>query len=149
MKIYTDLPNVPVTSKQKQRVGNVASKAGNTFAESLRGAMNSVHESTDSPQTAALHRVTATTQTRLQTEAMTIGEQALSLIEHLYTRLDNHETSQGLLDTIASGLSDQVERLRAIRDSLEEGDPLKQMIEQIGILSAVESAKINRGNYSS
>ncbi len=149
MKIDADLPGIPVTSNQKQRAENAHSKAGGTFAESLRGAMNSVHETEAPLQTASLPHMTATTQTRVQIDAMAVGEQALSLMEHLYTRLDDHRIPQGLLDTIASGLSDQVKQLQTVRDELEDGDPLKQTIEQIGILSAVEAAKINRGDYSS
>lgn len=84
-----------------------------------------------------------------QNKAIAQGEVTLELLEHLQTMLENGESGDSRMGFWAESMVQQVESLISGRDSLDSSDPLRNTIDEIGILAAVEGAKISRGDYSS
>jgi len=90
----------------------------------------------------------STVQSAEQADAMSTGEQALELLEHLgvlLTKTDNDGTGIG---PVASALESSISELLDRRDSLDVQDPLRGAIDEIGVLSVVASMKIDRGDFS-
>ena len=82
-----------------------------------------------------------------QKDALAKGEEILGLLGHLGKVLDSSELSDSAARSAAEAISDRVDELRLLRNSLDGSDPLRDTLNEIGTLSIVEQVKITRGDY--
>ena len=84
----------------------------------------------------------------IRKQAVEIGEQVLDLLSDCSVLLNKPSLNHSRLESLGDALKGQVDNIKEIREKLEPNDPLRHEIERIGILGAVESIKIKRGDYS-
>ena len=82
-----------------------------------------------------------------QKDALAKGEEILSLLGHLGKVLGSSELSDSAVKSAAEAMSDRLDELRLLRNSLDASDPLRDTLNEIGTLSIVEQVKITRGDY--
>ncbi|NPA95595.1 MAG: hypothetical protein GXO58_09245 [Thermodesulfobacteria bacterium] len=83
-----------------------------------------------------------------QKDAISRSEEALTLLNHLADLLDGSTGSISSVDSAVSALDSNTEELLSLKENLEQGDPLRQTIDEIAVLTTVEKIKITRGDYS-
>jgi uncharacterized membrane protein YdfJ with MMPL/SSD domain len=103
---------------------------------------------TESQDIANIQSVHTSGVTSLQGDAISEGETMLDMLEHLSTMLEGVDSSQGSMEAVADSIQSRLETLVNRRDSLDADDPLRQTLNEIGMLAAVQEAKITRGDYS-
>lgn len=142
----------PNASEQARLNGTLRQKRNDglgprgTFSEALKKV-------TEQPELAAVGAVTDIGTLGLgvvswsRAQALATGEETLELLARWQALLADVETSEKALPSLADALADRVEHLKAVRDHLGADDPLRGSIEHLGILSAVEAARVNRGDY--
>jgi hypothetical protein len=96
--------------------------------------------------------LTATTpldlaQTTAQANAISLGNNTLGVLEHLSSLLAAPDTGSNTLNPLADALSRHIEDIKNARNSLAQNDPLRDTLDTIGAVSAVEVAKIKNGDY--
>lgn len=89
----------------------------------------------------------AAAQTTAQADAISLGNSTLGVLEHLSSLLAAPGTDNNILNPLADTLSRQIEDIKNARDSLAQNDPLRDILDAIGAVSAVEVAKIKNGDY--
>ncbi len=152
MKVYD--PNLIKNSqgldqKGPQKKAN-SSENAQSFLEILRANSSSNTDSvkpTDkiSPPSHIFDRIRLTP---VQEQAISKGEEVLKLLNHLSKLYNEVDVSESSFDSVASALSSNVEELKEIKSQLDANDPLKNTLEEIGILGMVEKIKITRGDYT-
>ncbi|MGC8736475.1 MAG: hypothetical protein ACP5J5_03985 [Dissulfurimicrobium sp.] len=88
-----------------------------------------------------------TTLSKIQADAIAIGSNAIGALEHLSVLLMQPEIDGKALDQLADTLSRHIDDIKEARDNLAPNDPLKDILNSIGSISAVEAAKIKNGDY--
>jgi len=83
-----------------------------------------------------------------QADALAAGEQALALMQHLSTILMGADNSMDDFDPVAKALDSSTRDLLEMRDALDPHDPLRNTIDEIGVMSVVASMKIERGDFN-
>ncbi|MGQ9498918.1 MAG: hypothetical protein ACUVQ6_00820 [Dissulfurimicrobium sp.] len=86
-------------------------------------------------------------QTTAQANAISLGNNTLGVLEHLSSLLATPGTGSNTLNSLAEALSRQIEDIKNARNSLAQNDPLRDILDAIGAVSAVEIAKIKNGDY--
>ena len=86
-------------------------------------------------------------QTPAQADAISVGDNTLGILEHLSSLLATPGTGSHTLKPLADTLSKQIEDIKNARNSLAQNDPLRNTLDAIGAVSAVEVAKIKNGDY--
>lgn len=84
----------------------------------------------------------------VQKDAISRSEEALTLLNHVADLLDGSTGSISSVDSAVSALDSNTKELLSIKENLEQGDPLRQTIDEIAVLTTVEKIKITRGDYS-
>lgn len=147
MKIQSDHYNIsPGGETTGVSKGREIVKDADAFSEILKGAAGS-HETVPASNTTGVADLQFPTLSSAQSDVLAIGDQALNLLEHCSAVLENPDLPDTVLGSVATALSEQAVELKNIRDGLDIYDPLRNTIDSIGVLSVVESAKINRGDY--
>lgn len=86
-------------------------------------------------------------QTTTQTNAISLGNDTLEVLEHLSSLLSTPNVGSNTLGPLADTLSRQIEDIKDARNGLAPNDPLRDTLDAIGAISAVEVAKIKNGDY--
>ncbi len=119
---------------------------GTKFSEILENTRNGkAGEAASSAPTS--NYINALDFNQVQKDAISRSEEALSLLNHLAGLLDG-AASPSSIESMAGALDSSSKELLSIKEGLEQGDPLRQTIDQIAVLSTVEKIKITRGDYS-
>ncbi|HID98019.1 MAG TPA: hypothetical protein EYP57_07520 [Thermodesulfobacteriaceae bacterium] len=147
MKIQSDLNKI-LLERQSQTINRNDSPDNDhrSFSEILNStAAASQADPVQRTVPTELSGITGLTES--QQAVLNLAEQSLDLLDHYGTMLEDPGLSAKDLEPVAEALASQSEDLRKLRDSLEDHDPLRDTADAIGIISAVEAAKINRGDY--
>ncbi len=80
-------------------------------------------------------------------QCLQAGENTLSTLEQYQERLASPETPLKKIDPIVQALTNEVNELNQLSERLPPADPLRKILEQIGIISTVEIEKFRRGEY--
>lgn len=149
MKINTFYPGVDGSQKKNRQDGVSDKTSALDFADLLNQAAR-VEDGVDAsaPVTDSVSMIETGGLTPAQSNALSMGETTLDLIEHLGDMLKENESGQGSMDSLAEALKGQVGMLLDGRDNLDVSDPLRKTINEIGILAAVQGSRISRGEYS-
>ncbi len=142
-------PNVDQTSTEKS--GKSASTSGvGAFNEIFMQQIKGTQEAEKTAPLAPVTQISGATQaSEAQRHALQIGEDSVTMLDMLSnTLIEGDNDIEKHLDTIGSLLMKQTEALRDVRDMLEGHDPLKETVNEIGVKTAVEAHKIQRGDYS-
>ncbi len=83
-----------------------------------------------------------------QTPVFEGTERLLNILDEYRQKLGDREVALGEIDPLISKISKQSERLTTKINSLPEGDPLKEILNQALIISSLEVMKFNRGDYN-
>ncbi len=83
----------------------------------------------------------------IQKQAISRGEDTLTLLNHLASLLDR-PTETSAIKEVANALDSSSNNLQALKEKLDVTDPLRKVIDQIAVLSVVEKIKITRGDYT-
>jgi len=75
------------------------------------------------------------------------GENTLTTLEQYQEGLASPETPLKKIDPIIQTLIQEVNELALLSERLSPADPLRNILDEIGILSAVEIEKFQRGEY--
>ncbi len=154
MKINPDLYIPGANGVKAGSEGRKSSEAG-TFSNlldqlSASGAANGKDQAQSIFETGATSGIMqeAPVHTSAQADALAAGSQALELLDHLGAMLQQMDSSNSSLDSVASALEDEVGMLADYKETLEINDPLRGAIDEIGVMSIVASMKIERGDFS-
>ncbi|WP_181447963.1 hypothetical protein [Dissulfurirhabdus thermomarina] len=79
--------------------------------------------------------------------ALAVGEETLGLLDHIGGLFRDPAVSGKEMRAAADGLSERLDDLRELRDRLPATDPLRGLLDDIGVLAAVEEALLRRGVY--
>jgi len=77
------------------------------------------------------------------------ADQMLNILEQYQKGLGDPEVSLKDLFPMIQSLFSELQRMNESAENLPENDPLKKILGEIGILTAVEVEKFNRGEYVS
>lgn len=82
-------------------------------------------------------------------DALQSAYDALDVLDRMeWTLATSSGFSDSVKETFGSLLSDVTNRLKATRDTLDPGDPLVDILNQIGVTAVVERARLERTNVS-
>ncbi|OCC16111.1 hypothetical protein DBT_0573 [Dissulfuribacter thermophilus] len=139
-----EINNDPKTTNEK------GGKAVGRFDEILREKTAVSSPNPASPVDPIQGIQDTSTTTDIQKHALSYGEESLTFLERLsFTIKENPPQKDKILEQYRDILNDRTETLKVIRDLLNEGDPLRDTLNEIGVRTAVEAYKIYRGDYSS
>ena len=82
-----------------------------------------------------------------QNRTFQTADRMLNVLEQYQKALGDPEVSLKNLYPIIQSLSSEVQGMNEGTENLPANDPLKKILEEIGILTAVEVEKFNRGEY--
>ena len=74
-------------------------------------------------------------------------EKSLGLLDQYARALGDESQNLKNIDGLVGQLDDQAGKLSGLRNSLPEGDGLRQLMDQTAVLISVETAKFKRGDY--
>ena len=74
-------------------------------------------------------------------------EKTLMILEEYIKKMDNPEIPLKKIDQIIQFLNEEVDQLNTLSQKLAPSDPLQKILTEAGIVSTVEIAKFNRGEY--
>jgi len=75
------------------------------------------------------------------------AEKALSLLEEYQRAIGNPRVTLREIDPLVRSLAEETRGLEGWMKNLSPSDPLKLIMDEVGILSATEIGKFNRGDY--
>ena len=75
------------------------------------------------------------------------AENTLSILEQYQKAMDDPKLTLKNVDRLVQSLSQEVSGLNRLSEKLPNSDPLQKIMNEIGIVSAVEIEKFNRGEY--
>jgi hypothetical protein len=84
-----------------------------------------------------------------QTRSLQAGERALKVLEDYGKDLGDPGISLKEIYPLIQSLSSEVRGMNQDADKLPGNDPLKRILNEIGVLAAVEVERFNRGDYLS
>ncbi len=83
----------------------------------------------------------------IRSQCLKAVEETLNTLEAYQKNLSLPEISMKKIDPIVQTLTEEVETLRHLSEKLPLRDPLRNIMAETGILSAVEIEKFRRGDY--
>jgi hypothetical protein len=84
-----------------------------------------------------------------QPRSLQAADQVLKVMGEYQKALGDHEVSLKNLYPMIQALSSEIQGMSQNAEALPANDPLKRIINEIGILAAVEVERFNRGEYIS
>jgi len=84
---------------------------------------------------------------QVRSQGIKAAENALSLLERYQEAIADPQMTLRKLEPLVQSLSQNVNDLKSLSDRLPASDPLKKIINEIGIVSMVEVQKFNAGEY--
>jgi len=85
--------------------------------------------------------------TRIRSQSLKAVEDTLIILEQYHEGLSDPETSLRKIDPFIQALTKEVDGLNLLSEKLPPADPLRKILNETGILSAVEIEKFRRGEY--
>ncbi len=83
----------------------------------------------------------------LRSQSLKAIEDAIAHLERYHEGLSSIETSLKKIDPIVQRLTMEVDELNSLSQKLPPDDPLRKILDETAILSAVEIEKFRRGDY--
>jgi hypothetical protein len=84
---------------------------------------------------------------QIRSQGIKAAENTLSLLENYQKAMADPQMTLKKVDHWVQSLAKEVNDLISLSDKLPAADPLKEIINEIGIVSKVEIQKFNRGEY--
>jgi hypothetical protein len=84
---------------------------------------------------------------QLRAQGVSVTEKTLDLLGQYQQALADPAQSLKQINPLVESLSVKVEQLQKLTQQFSEGDPLQKIIQEVGVVSAAEVAKFNRGDY--
>jgi hypothetical protein len=84
---------------------------------------------------------------RVRSLGIKAAENTLNLLEKYQEAIGDPQMTLKKVNGLAESLSQEVDDLNSLSDKLPLSDPLKKIMNEIGIVSMVEVEKFNRGEY--
>jgi hypothetical protein len=84
---------------------------------------------------------------QLRTQGVSAAEKTLELLGQYQQALADPAQSLKQINPLVESLSVKVEQLQKLTQQFPAGDPLQKIIREVGVVSATEIAKFNRGDY--
>ncbi|MBM4340036.1 MAG: hypothetical protein FJ110_10855 [Deltaproteobacteria bacterium] len=84
---------------------------------------------------------------RIRSQSLNAVEDTLTVLSKYQEALSNPETSLKEIDPFIKALTKEADGLNRLYDKLPSTDPLHSILNEIGILAAVEIEKFRRGDY--
>jgi len=84
---------------------------------------------------------------RIRSQSLKAIEDTLTILGKYQEALSNPETSLKKIDPFIKTLTKEADGLNRLYDKLPSADPLRNLLNEAGILSAVEIEKFRRGDY--
>jgi hypothetical protein len=84
---------------------------------------------------------------QLRTQGVSAAEKTLDLLGKYQQALADPAQSLKQINPLVESLSRKVDHLEKLTQQFSPGDPLQKIIQQVGVVSAAEIAKFNRGDY--
>ncbi len=79
--------------------------------------------------------------------ALRSSEQLLNILDSLAAAIETGGVEKESLQQIAISLKEKLSQVQAAQEELPDKDPLRSILDEIGMLSQVEQMKILRGDY--
>jgi hypothetical protein len=83
----------------------------------------------------------------LRAQGVSAAEKALDLLGQYQQALADPAQSLKQINPLVESLSQKVDLLQKLTQQFAAGDPLQNIIREVGVVSAAEIAKFNRGDY--
>jgi hypothetical protein len=83
----------------------------------------------------------------IRSQSLKAVEDTLTILEQYHEGLSDPETSLRKIDPFIQVLTKEVDGLNLFSERLPPADPLRKILNETGILSAVEIEKFRRGEY--
>ena len=84
---------------------------------------------------------------QLRAQGVSAAEKTLDLLGQYQQALADPAQSLKQINPLVESLSQKVEHLQKLTQQFADGDPLHKIIREVGVVSAAEIAKFNRGDY--
>ena len=84
---------------------------------------------------------------QLRAQGVSAAEKTLDLLGQYQQALADPAQSLKQINPLVESLSQKVELLQKLTQQFTDGDPLSKIIREVGVVSAAEIAKFNRGDY--
>ena len=84
---------------------------------------------------------------QLRAQGVSVTEKTLDLLGQYQQALADPAQSLKQINPLVESLSVKVEQLQKLTQQFSAGDPLQKIIQEVGVVSAAEVAKFNRGDY--
>ena len=84
---------------------------------------------------------------QLRAQGVSTTEKTLDLLGQYQQALADPAQSLKQINPLVESLSQKVEQLQKLTQQFADGDPLQKIIREVGVVSATEIAKFNRGDY--
>lgn len=84
---------------------------------------------------------------QLRAQGISAAEKTLDLLGRYQQALADPAQSLKQINPLVESLSQKVEHLQKLTQQFSDGDPLHKIIRDVGVASAAEIAKFNRGDY--
>lgn len=83
----------------------------------------------------------------IRSQSLRAVEATLTTLEKYHEGLSNPGTSLRKIEPLIQALAEEVDGLKHLSEKLPLADPLRKILSEAGILSAVEIEKFHRGEY--
>jgi hypothetical protein len=84
---------------------------------------------------------------QLRAQGVSVTEKTLDLLGQYQQALADPAQSLKQINPLVESLSVKVEQLQKLTQQFSAVDPLQKIIQEVGVVSAAEVAKFNRGDY--
>jgi Class II flagellar assembly regulator len=84
---------------------------------------------------------------QIRSQGVERAENTLTILEQYQKAMGDPQTSLKNVNGLIQSLSQEVNGLHRLSEKLPSSDPLQKIMNEIGIVSAVEIEKFNRGEY--
>ena len=143
MKIYGLDPKVIA-----QQGSKAAPSSATDFQNILR---NQLQQLNPTEPAASVNEATAVSSAppAVRVQGLTLTEASLNTLEAYSAALANPALSSEALEPFVSTLEEETSAMLAVREQLDQDDPLAGLLEQVATLAYLETAKYQRGDYTS
>jgi len=84
---------------------------------------------------------------QLRAQGIRAAENTLNLLGKYQQALGDSAQTLKQINPLVESLSEKVEHLQKLTQQIDAKDPLQQVIREVGVVSAAEIEKFNRGDY--
>jgi hypothetical protein len=131
-------------------LSDAASKLGGSGQDLTSAALQNGEEmlSNSVSSVYALNNVQgATPVSDIVSHSIQATEKALNALEQYQKGMADPQIPLKKIEPLAQSLSQQVDQLNSLSDQLPASNPLKSIIQEVGVVSSVELEKFRRGDY--